>query len=287
MSVYRLLDCGSQKKVEMLGDYKVIRPCPQALWDIDEDSMVKYWQNVDAEFALVEGEKGKWKNRNLNPDEKRNKQGIGIPMEFEIESSDGVKWIIEPNEYGNIGVFTEHWLYGPALANQFQPKCKVLNLFTYSGSSCVSLAKDGYHITAVDSSKASMDRYTSNLDLNEVNRQGQRFILEDVYKFVAREARREAKYQAIMLDAPSYGRGTKGEVFKIEEDLVKLLRTVYQLLSKNGMMVVTLHSPRFTPALLQILISKLFPERTVIAEELIQKCESGVGLPSGFLVTIK
>ncbi len=287
MSLYRLLDCGNQKKVEMLGDFKVIRPCPQALWDIDEDSLTKYWQDADAEFALVEGEKGRWKNLKLDPDTKRNKQGIGIPMEFELESSDGVKWIIEPNEYGNIGVFAEHWLYGPALKDEFVPNCKILNLFTYSGSSCVSLATEGYKITAVDSSRASMDRYTENLDNNGVDRQGQRFILEDVYKFIAREVRREAKYPAIMLDAPSYGRGTKGEVFKIEDDLVKLLKTSYQLLSKNGMMIVTLHSPRFTPALLQILVSKLFPEKKVVAEELVQQCESGVGLPSGFLVKIK
>jgi 23S rRNA (cytosine1962-C5)-methyltransferase len=287
MSTYRLLDCGNQKKVEMLGDYKVIRPCPQALWDIDPELEEKYWKDADAEFSLVEGEKGRWKNLKLDPDVKRNKQGIGLPMEFEIESNDGIKWIIEPNDYGNIGVFTEHWIYGPELHKDFLPNCKVLNLFTYSGSNCVSLAKQGYQITAVDSSKASMDRYVENLENNGIDNKGQRFILEDVYKFVSRETRRESKYPAIMIDAPSYGRGTKGEVFKIEDDLVKLLKTSYQLLPKNGTMIVTLHSPRFTPAILQTMMSKLFVGRTVTSEEIIQKCESGTNLPSGFLVKIK
>jgi 23S rRNA (cytosine1962-C5)-methyltransferase len=280
---YRLLDCGNQKKVEMLGDLKVIRPCPQAMWEIENE---KYWQDADAEFGLVDGEKGKWKNLKPDPDLKRKHQGSGLPSEFNILSSDGIDWIIEPNEYGNIGVFTEHWMYGPGLSDVFAPKCKVLNLFTYSGSNCVALAKKGYRITAVDSSKASMDRYSQNLDNNNVSRGGQRFILEDAYKFVAREGRRGEKYGAIMIDAPSYGRGTKGEVFKIEDDLVKLLKASFELLERAGYMVVTLHSPRFTPAILQIMMSKLFPSKTVTAEEIVQKCESGTGLPSGFLVRI-
>lgn len=287
MSTYQLLDCGNQKKVEMLGDYKVIRPCPQALWDIDEANISKYWEDADAEFALSDGEKGKWKTLKPDPTIKRKHQSIGIPDDFIIQSEDGIGWIIEPNEYGNIGVFTEHWMYGPDLGKEFRPHCKVLNLFTYSGSSCVSLARQGYKITAVDSSKASMDRYTDNLDNNGIDRLGQRFVLEDVYKFVAREVRRESQYDAIMLDAPSYGRGTKGEVFKIEDDLVKLLKSTYQLLSPKGMMVITLHSPRFTPAILQIMMSKLFPGRSVVSQEIVQQCVSGTGLPSGFLIKIK
>jgi 23S rRNA (cytosine1962-C5)-methyltransferase len=283
MSVYRLLDCGNQKKVEILGDYKVIRPCPQALWDIDDD---KWWIDADAEFSITSGEDGKWKNLKPDPELKRKHQGMGIPDSFEIESQDGIKWIIEPNDYGNIGVFTEHWSYGPGLKNNIKKGGTILNLFTYSGSSCVALGKDGYKVTAVDSSKASMDRYTANLDNNEVNRQGHKIVLEDVNKFVAREARRGSKYDGIMVDAPSYGRGTKGEVFKIEDDLVTLLKTTGSLLADDGYMVITLHSPRFTPAILQILMSKLFPTRTVTAEEIVQTCESGVGLPSGFLVRV-
>jgi 23S rRNA (cytosine1962-C5)-methyltransferase len=283
MSVYKLLDCGNQKKVEMLGDYKVIRPCPQALWDITDHT---WWEDADAEFMIVSGEDGKWKNLKPQDGIKRKNQGMGIPENFEIDSPDGIKWIIEANDYGNIGVFTEHWMYGPGLVKNIKKDGKILNLFTYSGSSCVALGKAGYKITAVDSSKASMDRYTANLDNNEVNRIGHKIVLEDVYKFVQREVRRGSKYDGIMVDAPSYGRGTKGEVFKIEDDLVNLLKATVQLLASDGYMVITLHSPRFTPAILQILMSKLFPTRTVTAEEIVQKCVSGTGLPSGFLVRV-
>jgi 23S rRNA (cytosine1962-C5)-methyltransferase len=89
-----------------------------------------------------------------------------------------------------------------------------------------------------------------------------------------------------MMDAPSYGRGTKGEVFKIEDDLVKLLHTCKNILTPKGKMVVTLHSPRFTPVLLEILCEQIFPGKKVECQEIVLKCESGVRLPSGFLVKI-
>ena len=284
MSKYKLLDCGNQKKLEQLGDYKVIRPCPQAMW---EPSDLTLWEGADSEYVQTTGESGQWKNLKPDPAMKRNKAGSGLEDSWLIESPDGLTWEIEPNEYGNIGVFTEHWMYGPALGDEFKKGGKILNLFTYSGSSCVSLADQGFKITAVDSSKAAMDRYTYNLELNGIKREGQKLVLEDAFKFVSREVRRGAIYDGIMVDAPSYGRGTKGEVFKIEEDLVKMLQACDQLLSKSGLMVITLHSPRFTPAILQIMMSKLFPTRKVTTSEIVPTCESGVGLPSGFLVKVQ
>jgi 23S rRNA (cytosine1962-C5)-methyltransferase len=284
MAKYKLLDCGNQKKVEQLGEYKVIRPCPQAMWEPTDLSL---WEDANSEYVQTSGESGQWKNLKPDPALKRNKAGSGLEDSWLVESPDGLQWEIEPNEYGNIGIFTEHWMYAPALGDQFKKGGKILNLFTYSGSNCVTLADQGYKITAVDSSKAAIDRYTYNLELNGIKREGQKLVLEDVYKFVSREVRRGSMYDGIMIDAPSYGRGTKGEVFKIEEDLVKLLQACDQLLSKTGLMVITLHSPRFTPAILQIMMSKLFPTRKVETSEIVPICESGVGLPSGFLVKVK
>jgi 23S rRNA (cytosine1962-C5)-methyltransferase len=283
MSAYRLLDCGDQKKVEIFGDYKLVRPCPQALWQITKPEL---WNDVDSEFVRVEGEKGKFKAQNISEGVKRKHAGMGVPEEWVVQSRDGLSWQIEPNEFGNIGVFTEHWTYAPELVNYFEKDAKILNLFTYSGSNCISLVKAGFKVTAVDSSKSAMETYTYNLGLNNLSRDGQRLILEDVYKFIAREERREAKYGGIMIDAPSYGRGTKGEVFKIEDHLVKILETCKNLLDKNGKIVLTLHSPRFTPISLEILCQQLFKDKKVEAREIVQNCESGVRLPSGFLVKI-
>ncbi len=273
MHKYELLDCGNQKKVELFGKYKLIRPCPQALW---EPFNKELWENSDVEFVRDSSEKGVW---NRLSSEK-------LPAHWEIYSESGLKWKVEPNEFGNVGVFTEHWSYAPELVNSFDKNGKVLDLFSYSGSNAMNLIKSGFQVTAVDSSKNAMDTYTYNMQLNNLPRDNQRLILEDAYKFIAREMRRDAKYSAIIMDAPSYGRGTKGEIFKIEDDLVKLLHSCKELLEDNGKMVVTLHSPRFTPAILDILVKQIFSNRTVTVGEIIQKAESGVGLPSGFLVKV-
>jgi 23S rRNA (cytosine1962-C5)-methyltransferase len=268
---YELLDCGDYKKVEMLGEYKYIRPCPQACWEPFDKSL---WANPDVEFFRTGEERGEYMITGKRPPEK-----------WTIENNHGIKWEITPNEFGNIGVFTEHWCYAYDLGSFFEGK-KVLNLFTYSGSNCVNLVKEGFSVTAVDSSKVALGNYTTNLESNGLSRDGQRLILEDCYKFIAREVRREAKYDAIMVDAPSYGRGTKGELFKIEDNLREILLTCKEILSDNGKMVITLHSPRFTPSILETLISQIFEGRNVSCEEILNPCTSGVKLPSGFLVKV-
>lgn len=283
MSVYRLLDCGNGEKVEMLGDYKVIRPCPQAIWEPFDESL---WEQADARFDRTVGEKGIWKALK-NPDGvKRNKLGSGLPESWEMESESSTIWRIRPNDFGNIGVFTEHWRYAPQLPQFFDKNGKILNLFSYTGSNSVDLVKAGFRVTVVDSSSVALDDYTYNLGLNKLSREGQRLILEDVYKFISREIRRNNKYEGIVCDAPSFGRGTKGEVFSIEDDLIKILQSFKQLLTKQGKLILTLHSPRFTPKILEILCSQIFTNKQTEVSEILNPCESGVMLPSGYLVKI-
>jgi 23S rRNA (cytosine1962-C5)-methyltransferase len=269
---YELLDCGDQKKIENFGDYKVIRPCPQAMWSITKPEL---WEYADSEFKRKDGDKGTWQK--IRKD---------LPKSWIIESQDNILWKIEPNDYGNMGVFTEHWLYAFDLAKIFNREGKVLNLFSYTGSNSIPLVSKGFSVTVVDSSKNAMNDYTKNLELNELPREGQRLILEDVHKFVAREIRRKVKYSAIVIDAPSFGRGTKGEVFNIENDLVKLLKDCKNLLSKDGQLVMTLHSPRFTLGILNNLIKSIFDNKKIKAEEILNPCKSGMTLPSGFLVKV-
>ncbi|MEM1312016.1 MAG: class I SAM-dependent methyltransferase [Patescibacteria group bacterium] len=270
---YKLLDCGNQKKVEILGEYKVIRPCPQAIW---KPFATNLWQYVDAEFVRENSEKGVWRQISKNK----------MKSNWLLKSPSELCWNITPNEFGNIGIFTEHWKYSTELISQLDQTQKVLSLFSYAGSNVMNLIKQGFKVTAVDSSKNAMEMYTSNIELNGLSRDGQRLILEDVYKFLAREIRREAKYGCIFLDAPSYGRGTKGEIFKIEEDLVKLLESAKQLITNDGYIVITLHSPRFTPIILEVLCKQIFEDKSVEVSEIIQMCESGAKLPSGFLVKV-
>lgn len=273
---YRLLDCGDGKKLEDFGGFITIRPAPQAIWHPFKPEL---WSQVDSEFVRTAGEKGEWQARS-----KKAKTATGLPEEWEVANEEGVIFEISPNFYGNLGVFTEHWSYVPDLAKEFDKTKPILNLFTYSGSNCVGLAKKGFKITAVDSSKSSMNFYTTNLTRNGIDRNGHKLVLEDCLKFVEREVRRGSKYASIMMDPPSYGRGTKGEVFAIEENLTKLVKACLSVLEPNGKLVLTSHSPRFTPENLRIFIESLMPGYQVTVKEILNKCESGVSLPSGMIV---
>jgi len=281
---YQLIDCGDGFKLEQFGEFRLKRPCPQAVWKPFQPEL---WNNIDAEFERTNGEKGKWVQF---------PGGKKLPQTWHVQSPHGLTWLIEPNDFGNLGVFTEHWVYAPDLPHffagqdgesaEFYQHFSILNVFTYSGSNCVNLAQRGFPITAVDSSKTAMTHYTTNLELNQVDRKGQRLVLEDALKFMKREARREKKYAGIMIDAPSYGRGTKGEIFSIEEHLRELVTTAQDILADNGKMILTLHSPRFTPAILNTFLTQMFPKKTVSVQEIINQCQSGAGLPSGFLARI-
>lgn len=280
---YILLDAGGGRKVEMVGDYKMIRPSPQAIWEPFDESL---WQNADTEFERTTGEKGVWRVRKVPDGVKRRVLGMGVPETWEITNKNGTIFNIEPNQFGNIGVFTEHWSYTDKLLELFDKRKPVLNLFTYTGSSCMDLAKKGYKIVAVDSSKSSLNGYTQNLQANNVDRKGHKIVLEDCEKFVLREIRRGNKYASIMVDAPSFGRGTKGEVFNIEDDFVKLIKNVAKLLQKDGKVIITNHSPRFTPKSLEITVAQIFKARKVEVSEIVQKAQSGAELPSGYLVVV-
>jgi 23S rRNA (cytosine1962-C5)-methyltransferase len=268
---YQLLDCGGKRKVELFGEYKLIRPCPQALWEATDTSL---WLNPDAEFIRNNNEKGTWK------------VFTKLPNTWEIKGLFDLTWKVEVNDFGNLGVFTEHWGYIPEVLNLLDKQFPVLNLFSYTGSNSLPLVYNGYKLTVVDSSKNAMTDYSNNLELNHLSRDGQRLILEDALKFINREVRRNNKYHSIMADAPSFGRGTKGEVFNIEDHLTVILEACKQLLAVDGKMILTLHSPRFTPAILQILVSSIFKDKKVTVSEILNSCASGQNLPSGFLVKI-
>ena len=284
---YKLIDCGDQLKYEQMGEYTIIRPCPQALWKPFKTD----WTQYDSRFSKIKSEKGEWRaSKDLSEKEgvKRNRLGSGLPGKWLVENANGIQFNVEPNEYGNIGVFPEHWEYTEQLKEAFDKEHMVLNLFTYSGSNCIELAKEGYKITAVDSSKNALGLYTSNLELNDISRDGHRIILEDCLKFIQKEARRENTYKSIMADVPSFGRGTKGEVFAIEDQLVEFLEACRDILDdRGGVLALTYHSPRFTPMLIKQLLEQMFRGKTVEVDEILIHGESGVKLTSGIFCLVK
>ena len=275
---YELIDCGEGEKLEAFGDYKIIRPAPQALWAKRDKTL---WKKPDGRFNRGNTEKGAWVF--YNPE-------LEKMTTWQTRSSDDLIWNIVPNDYGNVGVFVEHWLYTPTIlkfldSNNLKAE-SILDLFCYSGSNAISLVKAGHKVTAVDSSRSALELYTKNLEANQLSRDGQRLIFEDCLKFVNRETRRNAKYKVILADAPSYGRGTKGEVFNIEDDFVKLLTALKEILADKGRLFFTLHSPRYTTTALKNISSTIFVDCNITVEELIVESRTKIGLPSGHLMVI-
>jgi len=268
-NAYQILDSGNGRKLEKIGDYSIIRPSTQAFWDTQNPSV---WNSPDSEFNRRSDSKGSWSGN--------------LPNKWQIEYR-GLKWNIVPNEFGNIGVFFEHLEYTSDLLQNFDKNDLILNLFSYSGSSVMPLLKEGYKVVAVDSSKQSMALYTANLELNQISRDGQKLILEDGNKFLKREARRGNKYKSIILDPPTVGKGTKGEVFSIEKDLLEMLLDIKNVAANQASIVMTLHSPKFTQIVLENLLAATFLKAEIKVRELFINVKSGLSLPSGYLCIVK
>ena len=228
-SDYELIDSGGNRKLERFGKIILIRPETQALW---HPSRPQEWKRADAEFRFGEGAKGEkggsWRTR------------AGMPESWEMGWKDGVRAIVRPTPFKHTGVFPEQaanweWIAArvDALAKRGAAgaKPRVLNLFGYTGIASIVAAKHGADVTQCDASKQSNTWAHENARLSGVDTV--RWITDDALAFVLREVRRGAQYDGIILDPPAFGRGAKGEVFRIEEHLPKLLEACATLLSKK------------------------------------------------------
>lgn len=234
---YKLIDSGNEKKLEQFGPYRLVRPAAPAIWRPrlpDEE-----WDNADGVFTR-QG-KSRWK-RPFN-------------KEWNVEIS-GVLFKLAATDFGHIGVFPEHQEIWNWSAPRIKPGDRVLNLFAYSGGATLACAKKGAEVCHVDASKGMVDWARENASLNGLDKAPVRWIVDDVMKFVKREVKRGRQYEGIILDPPTFGRGSQGQVFKIEKDLPVLL----DLLSCFNPRFVALscHTPGFTPLILERLMQDSF-----------------------------
>lgn len=215
-SDYELLDSGENMKLERLGDILVSRPETQALW---KKGRPELWSTAHAEFAFQE-KKGVWDMRK------------SVPDSWELSWRD-VKFYARLTGFKHTGIFPEqapNWEWISEKISKLE-KPNVLNLFGYTGIASLVAAQAGAFVTHVDASKQSLDWAHDNARLSKIPEDRIRWILDDALAFAKREIRRGAKYDGIVLDPPAFGRGAKGEVWKIEEDLSTLLNTLKELLS--------------------------------------------------------
>jgi len=246
---YELLDSGSFQKLERFGSVVLSRPCAQAVW---QQTLAKAdWQKVTATFFRDGG--NQWRGRD------------NLPETWAIEV-DGTKFQLSSTDFGHLGIFPEQrdqWRRIREVCTEYAKRhnrpARVLNLFAYSGGSTLAAALAGAEVCHVDASKGMVDWARKNAALNGLEEKPVRWIVDDVTKFLERELRRDRQYDLLILDPPSYGRGAKGEVFKIENDLPPLLSLLGKLMSPQPLgVLLSCHTPELTPISLHHLLQQQF-----------------------------
>ena len=270
---YRLLDSGNGRKLEQAGPWRIIRPALCAWWPptLPESE----WRRADAEYLRDASGSGRW-------------TGGRLPEEWRVEYA-GFKLALRPTGFGHLGFFAEQYANWGRFAAAGRKKGSgsdaALNLFAYSGMGSMAMALGGFQVCHVDAARGMIDWGRENLKLNPEVPDAIRWIVDDVNKFCKRELRRGRRYRLIALDPPTFGRGAKGEVWKIGEDLPPLLDMCRELLEPEGEARVFLscHSPGFTPeALARLMASSFGPGAIERFEMGIPESGSGKTLPAGF-----
>lgn len=270
---YLLLDSGDQQKLEQFGEYVIVRPCSQALWRPSLSKME--WDRADAFFSRDGGNSWKFKKK--------------IPESW-FSEVEGVRFKISLTDFGHLGVFPEHSLLWNSMKGAIRSCCKtpqVLNLFAYSGGATLAAAQAGARVCHVDASKGMVAWARENASHNQLKEAPIRWIVDDAAKFLKREIKRNARYEGIILDPPSFGRGSKGEVFKIERDIHELLERCSELLSEKPLFLYfTTHTPGMTPIVMGHLMQQTMLGRkgSIETGEMTLPSKSGNSIPSGSYV---
>lgn len=262
MTDYKLIDSGSEKKLEKFGEYTLIRPCPQAVW---EPQFPKKWETHQGEFVRDQG--NRWKKKKTPP---------SWTITYEK-----LQFKLMPTDFGHLGLFPEHAMHWKWMEKQMiSKKNPVLNLFAYSGAATLALAQKGISVCHLDAAKGMVDWARENARLNGLEKNSVRWIVDDALKFLKREIRRKVSYQGVILDPPTFGRGSKGQVFKIERDLIPLLGLCKEVVARDGFIVLTAHTPGFTPTVLHHVLTQTQHKGEIEAGEMLIPSES-FSLPSG------
>lgn len=271
---YELIDVSSGKRLERWKDKILIRPDPQVIWKSDESDY--RWKNSNAIYYRSNTGGGKWKINNL-------KQEV---WDIAYKS---LKFNIKLMNFKHTGVFPEQAVNWDLLENIIKNsnrKLKILNLFAYTGGATLACASAGAQVCHVDASKGMVSWARENASISGLSDAPIRWIVDDCEKFVLREIKRGNKYDGIIMDPPSYGRGPKGETWKIEENIFDFLKLCTSLLSNDAkFLMINSYSASLSPSVMACLLSKTIPERLkgkIECDEIgIPVSNSNIILPAG------
>ena len=276
---YEVLDTSAGEKLERWGDYILVRPDPQVIWNTPHK--VREWKQKNGHYHRSNKGGGQW-------------EFFDLPEQWEI-SYGNLKFHLKPFHFKHSGLFPEqavNWEWSGNLIREAKKKnpgkeIKVLNLFAYTGGATVACADAGAAVTHVDASKGMVTWAKENAAASGLANAPIRYLVDDCVKFVEREIRRGNHYDAIIMDPPSYGRGPKGEIWKIEEKIFPLVQLCTKVLADKPLFfLINSYTTGLQPAVLSYMLNLELKSRfggTVEADEigLPVRGKQGLVLPCG------
>lgn len=245
---YEVLDTSLGEKLERWGDYILVRPDPQVIWNTDKRN--SGWKNFNGHYHRSSKGGGEWEFKNL-------------PNEWTIEYINGAHFHLKPFAFKHTGLFPEqavNWDWFSSIikkqkeSNPDKP-VKILNLFAYTGGATIAAALSGAEVTHVDASKGMVGWAKENAVSSGLENAKIRWLVDDCKKFVEREIRRGNKYDGIIMDPPSYGRGPGGEIWKIEESIFPFIGSCEKLLSDDALFfLINSYTTGLQPAVLTYML---------------------------------
>ena len=277
---YEVIDCSKGEKLERWGDYLLVRPDPQVIWDSPKKETG--WHKMNGHYHRSSKGGGEW-------------EFFQLPKEWTIQYSLPINrkltFHLKPFSFKHTGLFPEqaaNWNWFSQLIADAVSKgrqVKVLNLFAYTGGATLAAAAAGASVTHVDASKGMVTWAKENAISSGLKDAPIRWLVDDCVKFVEREIRRGNHYDAIIMDPPSYGRGPKGEIWKIEESVYPLIQLCSQILTDNPLFfLINSYTTGLQPAVLSYMISTVLgtANGTVTASEIgLPVSSNGLVLPCG------
>jgi len=270
---YELLDTSDGEKLERWGRYTLIRPDPQVIWH--QDTRLPEWTRADASYRRSHTGGGAWSANRL-------------PEKWVIGYRD-LRFLVRPMGFKHTGLFPEqatNWDWFSERIRSARRPIRVLNLFAYTGGATVAAAKAGASVCHVDAAKGMVAAARENAALSGLADAPIRYIVDDCRKFVEREIRRGSRYDGIIMDPPSYGRGPTGEVWKIEENIDELVRLASRVLSDEPLFfLLNSYTTGLSPASMKYItdlrIAQPFGGRTEAGEIGLPVRGTGLVLPCG------
>lgn len=271
---YELIDAGGGEKLERWGKYILRRPDPQAIWPIGDAG--KLWERADAHYHRSRSGGGSWEYKRK------------LPQKWPVRYK-GLSFFVEPMGFKHTGLFPEQAVNWKWIMDKIRSRAsniRVLNLFAYTGGATVAAAYAGAEVCHVDSAKGMVARAKENMALSGLSEKPVRYIVDDVIKFVQREKRRGRTYEAVIMDPPSYGRGPKGELWQIEDELYGLVEACVEILSPKPLFfLINSYTTGLSPAvlsnILRLTVAARFKGKVASDEIGLPVVSSGLVLPCG------